>query len=61
MSSWLNNNVLVAYIKIRHIKRKIIVIVYAPEYALVKDNRTFLLFAITRNFGVKSRHGENGI
>ena len=40
MSSWLNNNVLVAYIKIRHIKRKIIVIVYAPEYALVKDNRT---------------------
>ena len=40
MSSWLTNNALVAYIKIRHIKRKFIVIVYAPEYALVKDNRT---------------------
>ena len=40
MSSWLNNNVLVAYMEIRHIKRKIIVIVYAPEYALLKHNRT---------------------
>ena len=40
MSSWLNSNVLVAYTKIWYIKRKIIVIVYAPEYALVRDNRT---------------------
>ena len=40
MSSWLNSNVLVACIKNRHIKCKIIVIVYAPEYALVKHNRT---------------------
>ena len=40
MSIWLIYNTLVAHIKIRHSKRKIIVIVCAPECALVRANRT---------------------
>ena len=40
MSSWLNNNILVAHIENRHIMRKIIVIVYEPECALLKINGT---------------------
>ena len=46
MSSRLTNNTLVAHIKTRHSKRKIIVIVCAPECALVRANRTSDLKAL---------------
>ena len=40
MTSWMTDNTLEAHIKNRHIKRKIIVIVCAPECALLKNNGT---------------------
>ena len=40
MSRWLISNTLVARIKFQHIMRKIIVIVYEPECALLKINGT---------------------
>ena len=37
------------------------IIALSTLYTALRDNGTSSLFAITRNFEVKSRHGENGI